>query len=360
MPLAISGATASNKSTTQKFYWVAVFDNANLPGRYHILETQKVFFIPSNELLVSSSDRHRSHATVDCLNSIKLKSTKSQQSERGGNTTNMVCKGTTHSCAPSINRQNSFRDKLSKFKDVSFRRHMNNPSISRLDSSSDLMGASMNGSDDNRKPKVRFVKRICNKVYEIERPEESQKSSIWWTLDELNASRSDGHVTAMTDSSIQKYVSAFEQAKRQVHTCRKLSSDALKDLVKGLAKGYLGLETMSNNTKRIESIRDHVVSVVKFYRDQSKSNNPVGLNDSFHSVNSHTSTSTNHTNNVIRDQAVRNFAAKLSAGNRHFASAMGNAEHLAATRDRQLDSLTCIEENIESHDRAPRRQSSMY
>jgi hypothetical protein len=162
---------------------------------------------------------------------------------------------------------------------------------------------------------------------------------LWWSSEEMHASRCDGKLDAVTQESAHDYCRAYERAHRQVHTARKLSSANLAELVTGLALGHRGLE-QNCSTKRKCAIYSHVASVIQCHRD-----NMVASFDSLEgsSKHSHGSTlsgstlsgSTTHspTRNISLDRMVRNHSAKLSAGNRHFAVALGRAQHLAADLD---------------------------
>jgi hypothetical protein len=159
-------------------------------------------------------------------------------------------------------------------------------------------------------------------------------------------------LAAAVESSVQDYCRAFERAHRQVHTDRKLTAAYLTELVAGLALGHRGLEQYgAAPAKRKHAIREHVMSVVKCHRDKLNGASSSSLDDnssnhSRHSAGSHRShrshrsnataatanTSFSNTNNSL-ERTVRNHSAKLSAGSRHFAAAMGKAEHLAAVME---------------------------
>jgi hypothetical protein len=155
----------------------------------------------------------------------------------------------------------------------------------------------------------------------------------------LHLSHWDGKLDAVVKESVHEYCRAFERANRQVHSARKLTTANLADLVTGLALGYHGLEHYSTfTTQRKQAIRSHVLSVIAFQRDNKSGSDFLGLDDSSHrscsgssrssssTVNTH---STTHHINLAR--VVRYHAAKLSAGDRHFAAAMGKAHHMAVT-----------------------------
>lgn len=228
---------------------------------------------------------------------------------------------------------NTFRDKLSKFKDTSFRRSMKFTQGSRMDSFSEQVNNSFSCLAVSEKRKVSFTPSRENVVHQIEACSDLPKQDIWWTAEELSESRSKGHILALTDPSVKKYLLAHDGAQREVYTKHKLSSENLKTLVHHLAKGYLGLEAQFNTSARIESIRDHVVSVVRFYREQSLDNSGINFNESFSSQSSCSVMALNLSTFDMRSRNVRNHASKMSASNRHFATAMGNVEYLASIVD---------------------------
>jgi hypothetical protein len=160
---------------------------------------------------------------------------------------------------------------------------------------------------------------------------------LWWSSEEMNSSHWDGKLDAVVKESVQEYRRAFERAHRQVHTARKLTTANLGDVVKGLALGYQGLEQYSTfTTQRKKAIRNHVLSVIAFQRDSKSGSDFLGLDDSSHRSCSGSSSSTVNTHSTTRhvklERMVRYHSAKLSAGDRHFAAAMGKAHHMAATR----------------------------
>jgi hypothetical protein len=162
---------------------------------------------------------------------------------------------------------------------------------------------------------------------------------LWWSREEMNSSQREGKLDAVVKESAHEYCRAYDRAHRQVHTVRKLTTANLGDVVKGLALGYQGLEHYSTSTaQRKQAIRSHALSVIAFQRDNKIGSDSLGWDDSSHhscsgssrssrsTVNTH---STTHHINLAR--MVRYHSAKLSAGDRHFAAAMGKAHHMAAT-----------------------------
>lgn len=268
---------------------------------------------------------------IDCHRSYRMKSNICQQIHRTGS--NVAVNVAVRPIVNGGARTSSWRDKLCKFKDASFLRNLSGSSSSKLDSLSEHTINSIHTVETVAKRQVRFSKNSENKIYEIEPLSMLTKDEIWWTMDELVAFRAAGQVELLGDRAIQKYVSDFDQAKREVFTNRKLSSECMRELVTGLSKGFLGLEALLRCNQRTESIRDYVVSVVRFFRESSRGEGTIHLNDSIGSFGSQNSYSISNLNLSVRDQNVRKYAANLSAGNRHFARAMGNAEYLAAIRD---------------------------
>ena len=305
-----------------------------------VLQTAGAMVSASNTDLLVQVPIVNEHGVLDRNRSFKMKSSIYQHVQRAGSG-NSVFKGTV-----------SLKDKLSKFKDAAFLRNLSNSSTSKLDSLSDHMRTSIHICDLANKRQVRFAKSTENIIYEIEPLSDLQKEDIWWTMDELSASRSKVQVASLTDKSVQNYVSVFDQAKQEVFTSRKLSSEIMRELVTGLAKGYLGIEAMVRNNQRGESIRDYVVSVVRYFREQSIGESTLHFHDSVCSFSSQNSNSTSNFNSSVRDYNVRKYAANLSAGNRHFARAMGNAEYLAAIRE-------CQENRNSNPSRTAVRKTSM-
>jgi hypothetical protein len=271
---------------------------------------------------------------IDSQRSFRMKSDIGNHVYRAGSAGNSsILKGAIRPHGNNGSRTPLWRDKLCKFKDVAFLRNLSNSSSSKLDSLSDHTRNSIRITDVIAKRQVSFAKSSENKVYEIESLSMLRKDDIWWSIDELVAFRAKGQMASLGNWTVQKYVADFDQAQREVLTSRKLSSESMRELVTGLAKGYLGLETLLRINQRSESIRDHVVSVVRFFREASGLESTIHLNDSVSSFSSQNSNSKFIFNLHVRDQNVRKYAANLSAGNRHFARAMGNAEYLAAIRD---------------------------
>jgi hypothetical protein len=197
-------------------------------------------------------------------------------------------------------------------------------------------------------------KRVCfnletNQVQFIAGCTDAIKGSVasidlWWSSEEMNSSHRDGKLDALVKESAHEYCRAFERARRQVHTVHKLTTANLADLVRGLALGYRGLEHCSAvaATQRKLAVRDHVLSLVQCHRDSKSGALSKCLDDSSkHSCSSSRSGSTvdtaNSTRHVHLECTVRNQSTKLSAGNRHFAVALGWAEHLAASVEDDKD-----------------------
>jgi hypothetical protein len=251
----------------------------------------------------------------------------------------------------------SLRDKFAKFKDASFR-------LTRQSSGLHLAETGIPAELDTHHRIIPQNKPRKSVSIDLQRNQVElvigfagdttiSAMELWWSSEELNSSRCDGKLAAAVEASAQDYCRAFERAHRQVHTDRKLTAAYLTDLVTGLSHGHRGLEQYgAAPAKRKNAIREHVMSVVKIHRDKqhalssnslddnssNHSSHSLGSNRSSRSQRSHTTAATtatvsssNHHNSLER--MVRNHSAKLSAGNRHFAAAMGKAEHLAAVMD---------------------------
>jgi hypothetical protein len=160
---------------------------------------------------------------------------------------------------------------------------------------------------------------------------------LWRSREEIQSGLCTGKLEALLKESAQAYCRAYERAHRQVHISRKLTATNLCDLVKGLALGHRGLELHSAFTaQRKKAIRHHVSSVIAFHRDNKSGSVSLGLDDSSHcscssSHSSSTFNSNSTTGRVHLERTVRYYSAKLSAGDRHFAFALGKAHFMAAT-----------------------------
>jgi hypothetical protein len=252
----------------------------------------------------------------------------------------------------------SLRDKFAKFKDASFR-------LTRQSSGLHLAETGIPAEYDTHHRTIPQNKPRKRVSFDLQRNQVEliiglmgdttiTAMELWWSSEELNSSRCDGKLAAAVESSAQDYCRAFERAHRQVHTDRKLTAAYLTELVTGLSCGHRGLEQYgAAPAKRKHAIREHVMSVVKCHRDKklnASSSNSLDDNSSHHSIHSLGSqrssrsnataatAATSHTNqnNHSLERTVRNHSAKLSAGNRHFAAALGKAEHLAAIADDKL------------------------
>jgi hypothetical protein len=162
---------------------------------------------------------------------------------------------------------------------------------------------------------------------------------LWWSPEEMHASRRDDKLDAVVKESAHEYCRVYERARRQVHMARKLDAANLEHLVTGLAFGYRGLEQYSavTATQRKLAVHDHVMSVVQCHRDSKSGALSNSLDDSSKHSSCSSGSSTvrtpDSTRRVNLERTVRNQSTKLSAGNRHFATALGRAEHLAAAWD---------------------------
>jgi hypothetical protein len=122
---------------------------------------------------------------------------------------------------------------------------------------------------------------------------------LWWSPEEMYSSRRDDKLDAVVKESAHEYCRANERARRQVHTSCKLDAANLEHLVKGLARGYRGLEHYSAvaAVQRKLAVRDHALSVVQCHRDSKSGFLSKSLDDSSkHSCSSSRSgSSTVHT-----------------------------------------------------------------
>lgn len=228
---------------------------------------------------------------------------------------------------PSCKVSHSWRDKLSKLKDVSFRLKKNG-SVQKIEagSSAEFFGTAENNNLPKKQKNVSFASELKH-VREFE-PLAVPPGELWWTSEDINLTRSEGKLCAATDAAAQEYFRAFAQACNQVHKDRKLKAEYMQELVQGLAQDYRGLEHYAASSRRGVSIREHVLSVVNCYHDRS-SIYSSSFSDSSLSLNSASSHSAGNAT-CYQDRAVRNQSAKLSAGDRHFAAAMGKADRLAS------------------------------
>jgi hypothetical protein len=272
----------------------------------------------------------------------------------------------------SINN-NSQREKMSKFREPSFRlltgtrKLLNGGSSSRL-LDNETVEPACGGANGSRGVRFALKKNeritVTNFTTLI-----THRSELWWTADELAASRADGRLLASTDVDVRGYILSFDRAYKKVLTDKRITSDCLRDLVVGLKKGYRGLEdhalTGSKMTRKSSNIRSYVTAVVKHYRDcirkqqqQEQMGDSIGSLLHLQLLQRYDSTrsigSISRQASVVSlmsqgsagdggsqrgcgassiDQSVRNYSKKLSTGSRNFAQAMARAEHLAVGRD---------------------------
>jgi hypothetical protein len=221
----------------------------------------------------------------------------------------------------------SWREKFSMLKDISFRSAKNGSGRKIEEESTTQLDFS---ADDLLEPRnVRFALE-CNQVRKIE-AWSAPHCELWWTAEELALSRCEGKFAAATDADVQAYIQAFDRAYNQVRGDRKLKAGNLKELVQGLSQGHRGLEQHSSSYRRKTIIREHVLSVLNCCHDRNNIYNN-SFNDSKRSLCSIGSTDAP----CCDDRAIRNHSAKLSAGNRHFAAAMGKAERMAIYKEGAL------------------------
>jgi hypothetical protein len=255
----------------------------------------------------------------------------------------------------------SQRDKMSKFREPSFRL-LTGPRKLQGGSSNKLLDETIDAvllESWGDTPRVRFALAKNERIMVTNFSKlVANKSELWWTAEELNASRADGRLNASTDPEVREYILSFDRAYKKVLTDKRITSDCLRDLVVGLSKGYRGLEdhalTGSKMTRQFSNFSSYASSVVKHYRDcckkelggDSSKTNLIQRYDRSRSICSltrqssvsslmsqHSFSPSGHKASAI-DQSVRNYSKKLSAGSRNFAQTMGRAEHLAVGREK--------------------------
>lgn len=214
----------------------------------------------------------------------------------------------------TVKSRASWKNKMSKLKDMSFSRRRSSAASSTVSNVSS--GCFKTVSFDEN----------LNKTYSYD---QEQNDDMWWNSAELSASKVESRLEISTDDDVQDYLNAYNVAFKQVYSTQRLNSECLRDLVKGLAKGFRGLENLSasGSLSRIKSarVKEHVLSVVHFYHDLLQSNAP--LQESFRSYES---TGECTSSGSGTEKALRYHSTKSSASSRHFATALGKAERLAA------------------------------
>ena len=188
-------------------------------------------------------------------------------------------------------------------------------------------------------------RNVVHKIKPLCRTEED-KQRFFWVRDELGESRTESKRLTTSDDYVKDYIRAFDSAYRQVHTERKLGSETLRDMVQGMSQGFRGLEqhTCHSAARRKKMMKEHTLSVVNFYHEQTFGSSTfsmgsVGSANTSFSLRS-AAASTSSSSNTHR--VVRNHASKLSAGNRHFAAAIGKADRLAVNNQESLETGSTI------------------
>jgi hypothetical protein len=270
----------------------------------------------------------------------------------------------------------SWRGTLSKLKDgMLFRSSRSTLDRSSLDEMMTDDDSSVPSAQQLAANKRSVSFRIkANKVHSFATPNVNRQF-LWWTSDELAASRTEAKLFVATDEGVQLYLEAMERSYAQVVDDRKLTSETLKQLVHGLAQGHRGYENHTSNlfARRKVHVRRHVRSVVSFYHQERTRQGPIGfapndnsrsncrLNDSINLGSSLLSESLSRINECRTDEGawfdgsvhaghgkststaaaashrldrnVQKRSSKSSAGSRHFAAAIGKAEHVSSEMD---------------------------
>jgi len=181
---------------------------------------------------------------------------------------------------------------------------------------------------------------------------EEDKEKFFWVREVLKESKREGKQLTTSDDKAKAYIRAFDSAFRQVHTERKLGSDTLKEIVVGISNGFRGLEqhTCPSSMRRKKMMKEHVLSVVSCYQDEifGSSTFSIGSMGSSHTALSVSSAGTTRTHSSASAsgkspcKTLRAHASKLSAGNRHFAAAIGKADHMAVSNEESLETGSTI------------------
>lgn len=181
---------------------------------------------------------------------------------------------------------------------------------------------------------------------------EEDKQKFFWVREVLKESKREGKQLTTSDDKAKAYIRAFDSAFRQVHTDRKLGSDTLKEIVVGISNGFRGLEqhTCPSSMRRKKMMKEHVLSVVSCYQDEifGSSTFSIASMGSAHTALSGSSSGTTRTTSSASasgrspSKTLRTHASKLSAGNRHFAAAIGKADHMAVSNEESLETGSTI------------------
>jgi hypothetical protein len=177
----------------------------------------------------------------------------------------------------------------------------------------------------NRNNRVRF-KRSHDKIIKIE-PFFEYAEDLWYTKSEerhaftlpgldsvSDAVNAETYMKAYTAARKQVYPKAWFEGKEQIKPEKpeKLSAALFDEIVKGRTFGFAGLEQYSINLKRIRRvhIQQTVIMICAAYYD-SMSRLDIGSTDE-------------------KEKLVRNYAKSLTAVDRYWSAAMGQADADAA------------------------------
>ena len=112
--------------------------------------------------------------------------------------------------------------------------------------------------------KVHFAKRKFVRVY---RP--VRDASLWWSSEELLASRDEELRTIDRMKSVSDFLHLYRTARRQVRDENFLSEDDFHNIIQGMALGLHGLETSRDSNRRAKETTKITASVVSLYQEQA-------------------------------------------------------------------------------------------
>lgn len=179
---------------------------------------------------------------------------------------------------------------------------------------------SPNALKKKRKQKLRFSSgRSFQTVHKI-KPIHEYASDLWWTKQELEKSKSEQSNFSKVSNEIKRsamaYMAAYVTARQQVFrpadkgSKPMMTTDAYDTIVIGRSQGFAGLELYSNESQRRRAaVREIVLLTVAAYYDFS----------AFKGKGS-------------SDKMMRSYSRSLTAADRYWSVAIGNAD-LAAIND---------------------------
>jgi len=152
--------------------------------------------------------------------------------------------------------------------------HLNTPApgeqletMKSLTSSKKLdLGGSANCERPTEKKcrKVNFAKR---KVVRVFRP--ARDTSLWWSTEELLASRDEERRTIDRMKSVSDFLHLYMTARQQVRDENFLSEDDFHHIIQGMALGLQGLETSRDSKQRAKETTKITASVVSLYQEHA-------------------------------------------------------------------------------------------